>query len=226
MKSFKSFIIIVLLGVVAWFGFRTLVAEKKAKESENEAGIDGARIVNKKFVETADLKVYEFSGNAVGTAKFDGYFFHPTQTSNAPFTVDYFVNLQEVSGGSYHWNAAAKILTVDIPDVRVSRPNIDMTRVVVRQTGSVITREAGLAMSRQAAKRMTAKADNVAREPKNLKNARESARKHIARLAEQTLNAAGVKDATVAVSFPWEAKTVVNEQWDESRSAKEVIDGQ
>jgi len=194
-------------------------------EAERELGLDAARMVNARFGKAAEVKVGTLSGKVTARARHDGLIFDSEQTTTIPASVDYFIDLARIDKSSYRWDEGAKTLTIDIPDVTPGKPNMDEAAATASQKGVFISRKAALALARQGSARAAARASATAREPKNLNQARASARELIARLAREPLAATGMTDVKVAVSFPWEPKSgeALDERWDESRPIEEVL---
>ncbi|KQM71691.1 DUF4230 domain-containing protein [Sphingomonas sp. Leaf20] len=227
-KAFIFFALISLCAVGYYLWSARKAAEAKTAKAELDLGLEAARMVGAKFEKAAAVKVGVIKGTVVAKAEFKGRIFTPTQESLFPVTVDYFINLDRMGKEAYHWNARNGTLTIDMPDVTVAKPNIDEGAAIIRQHGSFISREAALAMARQVSVRAEAKSRAFAYDPKNMTKARENARTVVTNLALQPLKAAGMTNVRVAVSFPWEPKTYLNQpsqQWDRSRRPEEVIEG-
>ena len=231
MRSFRTLLIVVGVVGLAWFSWSQWQArkdaERRAEDAETSLGLAASRVVFIAFERAADLRVASIRGTVAARGGYDGAIFHPRQITTAPVAVDYFLPLTSMNKAAYHWDAAAKILTIDAPDVTIGTPNIDMVNAVTKQDGVYISREAGIQMARQAAKRLSSRASEEARGLKHLNDARESGRNTLEKMARQTLSAVGVRDAKVAVSFPWEPKNGFNptSRWDESKSITEVLTG-
>jgi hypothetical protein len=209
----------VLAGALWWQARRT-------DEAKRALGLESARMVDAVFARTSELKVSTLSGSVVARSEAaSGGLVPVSQTTRAPASVDYFVDLRAVRPGSYRWNEQARTLSVDVPDVVAARPNIDMARAEVRQQGMFISRAAGRAMQQQAAARLNARAEAEAARPENMARAREAARDAVARLFREPLRAAGLGQVRVLIRFPGERRPdgLSAEQWDRSRSLQEVL---
>ena len=55
----------------------------------------------------------------------------------APFEVDYFVDLRTLGPSDFRYDATAKTLLVEVPDVTVGRPNVDEANVTIDQTSGL-----------------------------------------------------------------------------------------
>lgn len=230
MRFLRSLLVLVGVAGLAWFGWSQWQARKdaehRAEDAETSLGLAASRVVFITFERAADLRVATIKGKIAARGGYEGTIFHPRQVTTAPVTVDYFLPLASMKKDAYHWDAEAKTLTIDAPDVTIGIPNIDMVNAVTKQDGIYISREAGLQMARQATKRLSSRASTEAKNLKHLTDARESGRNTLERMARQTLSAVGVSDAKVAVSFPWEPKNGLRAtpQWDVSKSVKEVLE--
>jgi hypothetical protein len=128
------------------------------------------------------------------------------QITAMPFSVDYTVDLKKVGPEAYRWDAARKVLTVEVPDVEIGQPNVDEREARSKQTGIFISRRAALELSRETSRRATLRSGEAARQPEHLDQARQNARTVITQLAQAPLAAAGMGTVRVEVSFPWERK--------------------
>lgn len=231
-KGLLVTIVLIVLAGVAYFVWTQKTArdeaDAKTKRAELDLGLEAARMVGAKFEKAAAIKVGVIKGKVLAKAEFKGRIFTSRQESLFPVTVDYFINLDRVRQQSYRWNADTGVLTIDLPDVTIAKPNIDEPGAITRQHGPFISREASLALARQVSVRSEAKARAFANDPKNMAKARDNARTVATNLALQPLEAAGMENVRVSVSFPWEPKTYLNrpvEEWDQSRRPAEVING-
>lgn len=229
MGLLRTILIIVGVAGLGWFGLSQWQARKdaesRAESAETALGLAASRVVFIAFERAADLKVATITGKVAARGSHDGTIFHPRQITTAPVTVDYFLPLASMGKSAYHWDARAKTLTIDVPDVSIATPNIDMAKAVTKQDGVYISRTAGLEMAREAVGRISSQASAEAKNIKHLDGARESARSTIEQMARQTLSAVGVADAKASISFPWEPKGASQrtEHWDESKSIEEVL---
>ena len=219
----------VLIGLVAvallliGFGYWQ---HRRADQAEVQLGLDASRMLNATFEKASVLKVGRLSGTVVARSETTsgGGLIRNTQITRAPATVDYVVDLGAIDPSDYRWNADAKIMTVTLPPVRASAPNIDLSRAQVRQSGLWISRSAGLAMQTQAAVRLRDRAAYQAGREENLGRARENARAAVRRLVAAPLAAAGLGEVQVFVRLPGEDRPagLSKERWDVSKSLQEI----
>lgn len=229
MRNLKAIAALAVLAVVAWIIWSQYSlrknAEKRTEIAEHQLGLDAARLINAKFESSAELKVSTLAGKGVGKAEFEGTIFRPTQVTSAPVSVDYFLDLRKVRPGSFRWNEKTNTLSIDLPDVTVGKINIDMSAAEIKQSGTFISREAGVAMNRISLDNIKKKVEAEAKTPERMARARDNARTAIIAFARNTLRAANISGASIAVSFPWEPKTgsSLADHWDVTRSIPEVL---
>lgn len=214
--------ILVLVAAIVGFAF-VWHARQRAERAELEAGLASARVLDSVFERTAKLQVATLTGRAQARSTDDGWI-DSTQTTRAPFAVVYTIDLRGIDASAYRWNANDRIMTVRIPDVVAGAPAVDLGKAEVDQTGAWISRRAGQNLQRIAAGRLTAVAANEANKPANAAKAQQAARAAVRDLIRAPLAAAGLRDVTVVVRLPGEAKpaSLTDEQWDVSRSLEEI----
>lgn len=196
-------------------------------EAERRLGLDASRVVSESFSNAAEVKVGTLSGTIVAKGEDRGFLglVPSEQTTQLPFSVDYFVDLDRIGQADYQWDQETKTLTVAIPDVTVGQPNIDETAARSRQKGIYISRSASQALARQTSRFANARSMKAARDPKRLEQARANARAVVGRMAQGPLEAAGLAEVRVAVTFPWEAgDKAASERLDRSRRMEEVLE--
>lgn len=229
MKNIKAVAILIVLALGAWFSWSQYDARRKAEkdkeEAEQQLGLEAARLINAKFESSAELKVRSFSGTGIGKAEYKGTIFTPTQITSVPFSINYYLDLRKVRPGSFRWDERTSTLSIDLPDVTVGKPNIDMSLAVIKQSGPFISREAGIALNRTALGNIRKKVEADASAPAMMNKARADARAAVVTFARSTLQGGGLSNAKVAVSFPWEPKmgNSLAERWDVTRSIPDVM---
>lgn len=200
--------------------------EERATRAEAQLGLESARVLEAAFERTSALQVARLRGRVIAKseATSGGGLFANEQKTRAPFTALYTLDLRRLEPSDYRWNADARTMTVDIPEVTVGAPNIDMTQAQVEQSGVYISRRAGQQMQQQAAARLQARAQEEARKPENVVKAREAARAAMAAFVRAPLAAANRGDVRVVVRLPGEARppALSQDEWDVSRSIEEV----
>ena len=214
-------LVIMALAVVVY------LQQRRVDKAEGEIGLESSRILSAVFTATGELKVARLSGEVlaeVDGASVGGVIRNNLQT-RAPYSVEYFVDLRKMSRSSYRWNAQDRIMSVDIPDVVVAAPNIDMSRARTKIGGVFVSRWSSIDMQKRAAGRLSGRVDAKAKDPLNLDKAREGARLAISRFVQAPLSAAGISDVKVVVRLPSDVRPtgMTAQQWDMSKSVAEVL---
>lgn len=191
----------------------------------DDGGLAVARVVAATLHTSADLRVSRLTGTVQatgGTSRLWGWL-KSTRVIKAPFEVDYFVDVRRLDPGDFRYDAANRTLTVEVPDVRPGRPNVDHARVTLDQTSGVyVSRDAMADLQRRVASTAATAVADRANDAENMEKARENARTAISRLFGGALTAAGLP-VQVNVRFAGEAGPADAERWDMSRSLEEVL---
>ncbi len=218
-----------LVGVVgglllAWSEYRDRHVVTKPVEAPEGPAV--TQIVTAKMAGMGDLRVARLSGTvqAAATDVRWGGLLKSGRVAKMPYSVDYHVDLSNISERDMQWDEDDRTLIVDAPDVTADRANIDDGKAsVVERSGVLVTREAGEQLSAQVSRAADGAAQREATSPERMAQARELARAAIARTFRAPLVAAGQGDARVVVTFPAERGARYREQWDQSRRPEEVL---
>ncbi|MGN6268778.1 MAG: DUF4230 domain-containing protein [Sphingomonas sp.] len=194
-------------------------------ETKSEAGGPGvSQIVSARLVGLGTLEVAQLSGIVQATASdIRGFgWLRSDQVVKMPYSVGYFVDVSKIGADDLTWDADARTLVVDAPDVTVAPPNTDEgRRTLVKTSGLFVTRAAGEALSQRASLHAEAVASREAKSPERMAQAREHARRAIASLMAKPLAAAGFGNARVIVTFPPERTD--DRRWDMTRPIPDVL---
>lgn len=210
------------LVVVALFAAGWAYIEVQArKRAELQLGIDSSRIVAQVFTAKNQLKVLEIRGKVTARVVDEGMIFDNEQRINAPYTVDYFVDLSKIQPGRFGWNPAAKTLVVEVPDPFPAKPNIDEERATVSQRGIFISRASALRLARKSTKLMDTTATADARKPEHMQRARDAAREALRQNALAPLRAAKVDVLNVEIRFTNQVMTN-DDVWDYTTRIEDV----
>lgn len=222
-KHRLTLLVVVVLAIAGAFWFQQL----KLRKAEENVATESSRTISEVFSRANQLKVGDLHGDAVAIASDDQScaLFTATQKTRAPYEVIYFIDLHRVPRAAYRWNRQQKIMSVDVPDVTMSRPAIDFGQAKTEQRSWCLSRRAGRELQRTVARRLAAAAKQSAGSAANIEKARNSARDAIAANVRNPLLAVGLSDVRIAVRFPGETKpaNVSVEHWDESTPIAEVI---
>lgn len=227
--AIRGLIVAALVAVIGYVGFLAYTRyadDYVVTPAAEPGGPPVTQLITARLSGMSSLKVAELSGTIQSTASdVRGFgWLRSNQVVKMPYSVDYFVDVSRIGAGDVAWNADTRTLVVDAPDVTVARPNTDEGRRTLVQTkGVFVTREAGEALSRRTSQAASAKAREEALSPERLAQAREMARRSLARLMGAPLASLGYGNARVIVTFPPDRGVRSDERWDESRRVEDVI---
>ena len=121
-----------------------------------------------------------------------------------PATVEYRVDLSQVGRDRLDWNSETQRLSVRLPQLRTTRPNLDESRARVFQDGVFITRDASRDLSQNNSEQAERKASEFAKNAEVLALARNAAKDAVRQNLAIPLQIAGYDRATVTVTFDGE----------------------
>ncbi len=127
------------------------------------------------------------------------------QVAVIPARVDYTIDLSEMDASRLDWDPAKQVLTVRLPPLKASKPNLDEARAQYLREGVWITREAQDTLSRKNTQAAEKLALEQAVNPVLSGLARAAAKDAIRQNLAIPLQVAGFRDASVAVLLDGEA---------------------
>lgn len=126
------------------------------------------------------------------------------QVAVIPARVDYAVDLGKVGRERMRWDAVSKTLTVRLPALEVTRPNLDEARAQYLREGVWITRAAQDKLTRDNTKLAERLAVEQAANPILLGLARGAAKDAVRQNLEIPLQVAGYRDVKVVIAIDGE----------------------
>ena len=193
-------IVIVLLAAVAWLGWRAFLLEEEgdpvgsamlAFEKQNSLTVFSSR-----------FEVVAQSVNTTSLGPID--LLESRQATIIPAQVEYRVDLAKVGKDRLQWDADSQTLTVTLPPLRTSRPNLDEAQAKTFTEGVWVTRDANQELSRNNSLVAERKAAQFAKNPEVLALARNAAREAVRQNLAIPLQVAGYEDSSVEVRFDGE----------------------
>lgn len=141
-----------------------------------------------------------------------------------PGMVRYEVDLAKIDEDDLAWDAAAKRLTVTLPPLEISQPDVQLSAIQEYDEGGLLMRLTDAEARLDAANRRQGEQELIrqARQPLPVRLARDAARRAVERSFAMPLKAAGV-DATVAVRFADEPDDEPS-RLDRSRRMEDVLE--
>lgn len=127
------------------------------------------------------------------------------QIAVIPARIDYTLDVSKLGKDRMRWDEASGRLTVTVPAIEVSRPNLDEARAQYLREGVWIGREAQAKLTRDNTLLAERQASEQARNPVLIDMAKGAARDAMRQNLEIPLQAAGYDDIRVVVLFDGEA---------------------
>jgi hypothetical protein len=199
-------IAVAVIVLVIWVATCQWRAAEERRRDEEIATAEGlAQVVSTTFAGRTDLKVSNVSGTIDVTSVDRGTIFASELKATLPYSVDYFVDLSGLGTEDARYDPASRTLVVEIPEVRIAQPNIDLTKGRVGQAeGFWVSRRASANLVNRALRLTNEKANQNARKPEYVERARQEARNRIGALLETPLKAAGFENVKVVARFAGE----------------------
>lgn len=125
-----------------------------------------------------------------------------------PGDVRYELDLSKLNQKDVQWDASSSTLTVQLPDVEISGPDVDLASAREYGSGGILSAVTNTEDRLDQANRARAVADlrNQAKGEVPMRLARQAARQAVERSFAMPLQAAGFQDAKVVARFPGEAQ--------------------
>jgi Protein of unknown function (DUF4230) len=124
-----------------------------------------------------------------------------------PARVDYTLDLSQMTAQRLAWDAAAQRLSVRLPPLGITRPNLDEARAQYLREGVWITAGAQDQLTRDNTRLAETEAGKQARNPVLLDLAQSAAKAAVAQNLVIPLQVAGYRDAIVTVRFDGEKES-------------------
>ena len=121
-----------------------------------------------------------------------------------PALVDYRVRLGEIQRSDIQWDDDRQVMTVTLPPLRISRPNIDEASARAFTDGIWVSRKDAESLARSNSRIAEARAIEYAKDGEALGLARTAAREAVQRNLAAPLQAIGFERARVEVRFEGE----------------------
>ncbi len=194
-------IVIILLAATAWLTWRAFFYNPNADP------VGSAMLAfqkqNSLTVFSSRFEVVAESTNAQGVLGID--LLKSRQAAIIPAMVEYRLDLSGMDRDRFTWDGSTQTLTLTLPTLRISRPNLDEAQARTFTEGNFVTGGAAQAMARNNSLQAERKAAEFARNPEVLALARNAAREAVRQNLAIPLQVAGHRDAKVTVRFDGEA---------------------
>jgi len=159
---------------------------------------------NSLTVFSSRFEVVAESTSTPSVGPFDVDILKSRQAMLVPATVEYRLNLSDMTRANFRWSENEQVLDVTIPKLQISRPNLDEARARVFTEGMFVSRTASTALSRSNSQAAERNAITFAQNPEVLNLARGAAKDAIRQNLAIPLQVAGYGDVRVNVRFEGE----------------------
>ena len=193
-------IVIVLLAAAAWLGWRAFFYHEEgdpvgsamlAFEKQNSLTVFSSR-----------FEVVAESEDRRGIMGVD--LLKSRQAAIIPATVEYRLDLSTMDRDRFEWNDSNDTMTVVLPQLRISRPNLDEAEQKTFTEGTYVSRDASADLARNNSRQAERKAAEFAKNPEVLALARQAAKDAVRQNLAIPLEVAGYGNVTVNVRFDGE----------------------
>ena len=159
---------------------------------------------NSLTVFSSRFEVVAESTSTPSVGPFDVDILKSRQAMLVPATVEYRLNLSDMTRANFRWSENEQVLDVTIPKLQITRPNLDEARARVFTEGMFVSRTASTALSRSNSQAAERNAIAFAQNPEVLNLARGAAKDAIRQNLAIPLQVAGYGDVRVNVRFEGE----------------------
>lgn len=196
-----------------------LVTRSAAPDAESiaSASLKGIREQNR-------LTAFAANYSAVVTSEQRRFGLSARKTLIMQGLVRYEVDLAKLASNDVRWDAGNSTLRVRIPDIEVSRPQIDLKSIQEYDEGGLLTALTDAERTLDSANRSKGETELVeqAKGPVPMRLAREATRRAIEQNFAVPLKAAGL-DAKVEAKFGDEMVGKVDTRWDLSTPLEDIV---
>ncbi|MEH6722193.1 MAG: DUF4230 domain-containing protein, partial [Qipengyuania sp.] len=126
------------------------------------------------------------------------------QAAIIPATVEYRLDLSSMDRDRFAWDDGSDTLSVILPPLRISRPNLDEAAQKTFTEGTYVSRDASADLARNNSQQAERKAAAFAKNPEVLALARQAAKDAVRQNLAIPMQVAGYGDVTVNVRFDGE----------------------
>ncbi|MBV7259134.1 DUF4230 domain-containing protein [Erythrobacter crassostreae] len=154
---------------------------------------------NSLVVFSSRFEVVAESTNTRGFAGID--LLENRQAAIIPASVEYRLNLSDISADSFEWDAESQELNVILPRLQTSRPNLDEAKARIFTDGVWVTRDDARELAANNSEQAERRAQTFAKNPEILSLARKAAKSAVRQNLTVPLQVAGYENARLNVRF-------------------------
>lgn len=198
-KGAPWIVVLLLVAALAWLAWEKwgpqesgdiVATSMLAFEEQNALTVFSSRF---------DVVAESVSTPSVGPFEVDAL--QSRQAMIVPATVEYRLDLSEMDRGNFDWDEASQTLSVTLPALEVSDPNLNEAQARYFTDGLYVSRDASVSLSRNNSQQAAQRASDFARNEEVMGLARNAARTAVRQNLEIPLQVAGFGDVQVNVRF-------------------------
>ena len=207
----------ILLGTLAW----SLFLRVESRINPDPVSIASASLSS--LQEQNRLTVFSASYNATVTTTLTKLGLSARKTLIMPGTVRYELDLARLEAENVRWDARDNTLYVEMPAIEIARPEVHIEQIQTYDDGGILIAltDAEKVLDQANRKKGVEELAKQARNPVQMRLARESARRAVRHNFAIPLQAAGV-EVKIDAFFPYE-RSRYKERWDYSRPIRKVM---
>ena len=207
----------ILLGTLAW----SLFLRVESRINPDPVSIASASLSS--LQEQNRLTVFSASYNATVTTTLTKLGLSARKTLIMPGTVRYELDLAKLEEENVRWDARDNTLYVEMPAIEIARPEVHIEQIQTYDDGGILIAltDAENILDQANRKKGVEELAKQARNPVQMRLARESARRAVRHNFAIPLQAAGV-EVKIDAFFPYE-RSRYKERWDYSRPIRKVM---
>ena len=207
----------ILLGTLAW----SLFLRVESRINPDPVSIASASLSS--LQEQNRLTVFSASYNATVTTTLTKLGLSARKTLIMPGTVRYELDLAKLEEENVRWDARDNTLYVEMPAIEIARPEVHIEQIQTYDDGGILIAltDAEKVLDQANRKKGVEELAKQARNPVQMRLARESARRAVRHNFALPLQAAGV-EAKIDAFFPYE-RSRYEDRWDYSRPIRDVL---
>ena len=207
----------ILLGTLAW----SLFLRVESRINPDPVSIASASLSS--LQEQNRLTVFSASYNATVTTTLTKLGLSARKTLIMPGTVRYELDLARLEAENVRWDARDNTLYVEMPAIEIARPEVHIEQIQTYDDGGILIAltDAEKVLDQANRKKGVEELAKQARNPVQMRLARESARRAVRHNFAIPLQAAGV-EVKIDAFFPYE-RSRYKERWDYSRPIRKVL---
>lgn len=198
-KGAPWIVVLLLVAALAWLAW-----EKWGPEERGDIVATSMIAFEKQNALTVFSSRFDVVAESVSTPSVGPFEVESLQSRQAmivPATVEYRLDLSEMDRGNFDWDEAAQSLSVTLPPLEVSQPNLNEAEARYFTDGLYVSRDASVSLSRNNSRQAATRANDFARNPEVMGLARTAARDAVRQNLAIPLQVAGFGEVEVRVRF-------------------------